>query len=273
MSDPAGWYPDPTTKHELRYWDGYAWADNVSDKGVSGSDALGGKPMPAPSEAAAKAAQGPSSSSSKSKTPLYVGVGVGVLVVALVAVFLLKGDDDGDKRTLTQLADQPVTFEDDVADIVRPVVHPVRVKANTVVLITVKSDNEEVEPGIVVLTKQAVVDEVAAKIDGARDLLTSQLKDACSNMREEDIGATGDVVYLARASDEAGAQLDAFMVVPVEGDFEFVPVLVNSKGQCEAGKSSLTIEAKFVDFSSVNNIDDLASVISEDPELNDLIPG
>src|SRR4051812_6342611 len=32
VSDPAGWYPDPTTRHELRYWDGYAWLDNVSDK-------------------------------------------------------------------------------------------------------------------------------------------------------------------------------------------------------------------------------------------------
>src|SRR5690242_5476977 len=40
MSDPAGWYPDPTTRHELRYWDGYVWLDNVSDKGAAGTDPL-----------------------------------------------------------------------------------------------------------------------------------------------------------------------------------------------------------------------------------------
>ena len=39
MSDtPPNWYPDPTTRHQHRYWDGTAWTDNVSDNGVQGSD-------------------------------------------------------------------------------------------------------------------------------------------------------------------------------------------------------------------------------------------
>jgi hypothetical protein len=77
-------------------------------------------------------------------------------------------------------------------------------------------------------------------------------------------------VYLARASDSAGTQLDAFMVVPIEGDYEFVPVLVNSNGQCEAGKSTLDLKPKFVDFSNVQNIDDLSTVIQDDPDLASL---
>jgi len=28
---PAGWLPDPTGEHRLRYWDGATWTDNVSD--------------------------------------------------------------------------------------------------------------------------------------------------------------------------------------------------------------------------------------------------
>jgi len=39
MSDhQADWYPDPTRRHELRYWDGNAWTDHISDRGVAGTD-------------------------------------------------------------------------------------------------------------------------------------------------------------------------------------------------------------------------------------------
>ncbi len=36
MSDnAAGWQPDPTGKHDHRYWDGTGWTDNVADAGVA----------------------------------------------------------------------------------------------------------------------------------------------------------------------------------------------------------------------------------------------
>jgi hypothetical protein len=38
---PAGWVADPTGRHELRYWDGSAWTDHVSDSGVAGLDPIG----------------------------------------------------------------------------------------------------------------------------------------------------------------------------------------------------------------------------------------
>ena len=39
MSDnPANWHADPTGRHELRYWDGAAWTDHVSDQGVTTTD-------------------------------------------------------------------------------------------------------------------------------------------------------------------------------------------------------------------------------------------
>lgn len=37
---PAGWFPDPTGRHELRYWDGTHWAEHVADQGVTATDAL-----------------------------------------------------------------------------------------------------------------------------------------------------------------------------------------------------------------------------------------
>lgn len=34
----AGWHPDPTKRHELRYHDGGRWTEHVSDRGVSAVD-------------------------------------------------------------------------------------------------------------------------------------------------------------------------------------------------------------------------------------------
>lgn len=37
---PADWYPDPTGRHQLRYFEGAAWTDHVSDGGVVSVDPL-----------------------------------------------------------------------------------------------------------------------------------------------------------------------------------------------------------------------------------------
>jgi hypothetical protein len=37
---PPGWHPDPSGRHQLRWWDGGRWADHVSDNGVGGTDPL-----------------------------------------------------------------------------------------------------------------------------------------------------------------------------------------------------------------------------------------
>jgi len=37
---PAGWNPDPTGRHELRYWDGAQWTQSVSDSGAQSNDPL-----------------------------------------------------------------------------------------------------------------------------------------------------------------------------------------------------------------------------------------
>jgi hypothetical protein len=35
---PPQWYSDPSGRHELRYWNGSTWTDDVSDHGVSSTD-------------------------------------------------------------------------------------------------------------------------------------------------------------------------------------------------------------------------------------------
>jgi hypothetical protein len=36
----AAWFPDPTQRHEFRYWDGERWSEQVSDRGVASVDPL-----------------------------------------------------------------------------------------------------------------------------------------------------------------------------------------------------------------------------------------
>ncbi len=40
MNHPAAWHPDPTGRHQYRYWDGNEWTSHVADNGVAGVDQL-----------------------------------------------------------------------------------------------------------------------------------------------------------------------------------------------------------------------------------------
>jgi hypothetical protein len=40
FGSPPNWHPDPSGRHQLRYWDGSNWTDHVSDGGVTVTDPL-----------------------------------------------------------------------------------------------------------------------------------------------------------------------------------------------------------------------------------------
>ncbi len=44
------WYPDPRGRHELRYFDGTAWTDHVSNNGITGNDPVNAATPAAPSK-------------------------------------------------------------------------------------------------------------------------------------------------------------------------------------------------------------------------------
>lgn len=111
MTD-AAWKPDPTGRHELRYWDGTSWTDHVSDAGVSVSDPL-------------QAAPTSSAPSARSKTPWVVGGIVAVVALAAAAFVLLGGESGGRDLTVERTGltnflddnDAPTDVLDDPVDI------------------------------------------------------------------------------------------------------------------------------------------------------------
>jgi hypothetical protein len=37
-----GWYPDPSMRHQARFWDGFKWTERVADQGTEGVDPVPG---------------------------------------------------------------------------------------------------------------------------------------------------------------------------------------------------------------------------------------
>ena len=56
-SPAPNWYPDPSGKHEQRYWDGAKWTDRVMNGGTEGVDATAGTHVPAGEQSADKVRQ------------------------------------------------------------------------------------------------------------------------------------------------------------------------------------------------------------------------
>jgi hypothetical protein len=55
VSVDAGWLPDPSGGHQVRYWDGAAWTEHVSDGGTTATDPLPADAPPPPPPVAAPA--------------------------------------------------------------------------------------------------------------------------------------------------------------------------------------------------------------------------
>jgi Protein of unknown function (DUF2510)/Fibronectin type III domain len=66
---PAGWYADPASRHENRYWDGTGWTAAVADRGVTATDPLDAPPLPADAASPATAPAAPAPATSAAPTP------------------------------------------------------------------------------------------------------------------------------------------------------------------------------------------------------------
>ncbi len=86
---PPGWFPDPTGRHDHRWWDGASWTEHVADAGVAGRDPIVSAASPdAPS--ITRTATRPAASAPQGATDPLAGIALGVAILA-VPVGLLPG--------------------------------------------------------------------------------------------------------------------------------------------------------------------------------------
>ena len=79
------WAPDPYGRHELRWWDGRAWTEHVSDAGVQGVDPIAPPPPPpqaTPRHLTRAGAHGHATGSPRAVRP-GLGLGTHVLLTVL----------------------------------------------------------------------------------------------------------------------------------------------------------------------------------------------
>lgn len=101
---PQEWLPDPSGRHELRWWDGAQWTEHVSDAGETSTDPEGmeGQPPPPPRSSEPGA---PRERSGRATAALVLGI-VGVLVFPVVCSTLaiifgaLALRDIGDRKDI-----------------------------------------------------------------------------------------------------------------------------------------------------------------------------
>lgn len=119
----AGWYPDPTGRFELRWFDGTTWSPSVSRGGQQFLDDLNAAPSPmAPSPAPGFGpppgfgrtpiiTESLSSEPTRPKTGLVMGAVIGAVAVMAVGVYVATGsssDDDSPSQPVAEsIAEAP----------------------------------------------------------------------------------------------------------------------------------------------------------------------
>ncbi len=108
----AAWYPDPTGRHQHRYWDGDGWTLHVADDGVAATE--GGAPQPVVQPVvqqpvaqstpvyATQVSEAATSSTASRGRGWIVGIAVLVAIVGIGATAMLalgRNDDTGTSAT------------------------------------------------------------------------------------------------------------------------------------------------------------------------------
>ena len=229
MSSPPGWHPDPAGRHELRWWDGSTFTDQVADGGVTSTDPGGGPVAPS----AANPMLPPDLTGRRaSKLPVILAA-VGAFVVVLALLFLL-GDDGGGSGTG---AFEGSVTEDEEGR------HDVSIDGGTVVVVEVDPDSDfDVVAGF------EVSDDDAERIEELYE--GTPLESAA----QEDDG-----VIFRRDAGFDGEDEVTFLAVPFGVD---ATVVLRGFDESE-GDYQVTIEAFELDLEGEPDGDDVLDAVAE----------
>ncbi len=265
-----GWFPDPSGRHQFRWWDGAAFSDQVADGGVVGTDdgsgpvtALGGGQIrPGPAAGPVDASGFVVVSSSGPPRWVYVAGGVGALALIGAGLFLVLGADDGGSG----FGELTGEVDGDVGG-----AHPLRIPAGSVVTVELRPDDDDFDPRVGFVVDEESLDALEEAFDGT-DLQDAfgadQSVDAGELFEELDLGAidvddedrvTG--IYFVDLEFE-GEREELVLLAPVAVD----GTLVVGGGFAETeGSYELTVERVAVDGGADG--DDFVDNVLDDENL------
>ena len=270
---PASWQPDPTGRHQFRWWDGASWTDHVSDNGQASHDPLQApaapevpahvdldatvaRPAPAgpptmptmvnPAMSTPIAEPAPSSGSGSGPTwwkialPILAVVAVGAVLFAVIG----GGDDEGSNPL--GVTEAELTEPDQVAVL--------RFSLNRGDVIRIRVEAENAEPEVVVIGDDAAG---AAYTEAIVDLFTdSEFSDFVTDTDDlftdiDDVLSEADLTELG--GDKRNPALTSFDEFDefVAADFfasladgNFAVVVASSEGEDELGKVRIIVEQR-----------------------------
>ena len=92
---PAGWFTDPTGRHEHRYWDGSAWTEHVASGGVVTADAID----LAPAVSVEKR--------SRTRTPAFAAAAIALVAIVGVAAVVATSSSGGSNPSSVTASSNP----------------------------------------------------------------------------------------------------------------------------------------------------------------------
>ncbi|MBA2496982.1 MAG: DUF2510 domain-containing protein [Acidimicrobiia bacterium] len=194
---PPGWFPDPSGRHQFRWWDGAAFSDQVADGGVVGADdgagpvtpLIGGPAVPrpvGPPWAAAPVDAGGFVVVAGSGPPrwVYAAGGLGLVALLVAGTFLVLDLADDGGSGFGELTGE---VDGDVGG-----AHPLRIPAGSVVTVELRPDDDDFDPRVAFVVDEESLDALEEAFDGT-DLQDAfgadQATEAGELFEELDLGA------------------------------------------------------------------------------------
>ncbi len=264
---PPGWFPDPSGRHQVRWWDGAAFSDQVADGGVVGTDAGRGPVVPlgaGPVGPPWSAAPGGFVVVPRRGPPRWVYVAGGLGLVALLGAgtfLVLDGDDGG-----SGFGELTGEVDGDVGG-----AHPLRIPAGSVVTVELRPDDDDFDPRVAFVVDEESLDALEDAFDGTdlEDAFGADQSVEAGELFEEldlgaidvaDDGAVTGIYFVDLEFEGEDEELVLLAPVAVEG------TLVVGGGFAETeGSYELTVERVAVDGGADG--DDFVSNVLDDEDL------
>jgi hypothetical protein len=249
--EPA-WHPDPSGRHQLRWWDGTNFTDQVADGGVVGTDH--GPVAPAAVAPAAVPPAPAAAAPARGRPGLLLGlVAIGVLAVGAAGWYVLLRDDSAGTGTFEGQA-----APDGIGT------HEVAVGAGTALAI-------RVEPGSDLDAVVAIVvgDDDAERLEdlyGDLGLVEArELDDAFSAVDGDQLDRFGDAKAVLRTDvGFAGEDEEVLLAVPFALDVE---VVVAPFADDDDDSYTITIESFGIDTDDTDDGEDVLDAVVDSDDV------